>query len=269
MIDLHSHFLYNVDDGSWDIDTTIEMLHQAEEAGITHLLATPHVDEQTDDSKIKQIQAVFSEILEIIKKEKLNVKIKLAAELGYDTKLLTYTEQSWILIGQQIKYVLFELPMFNLPLNIADILFQLRLKKIIPIIAHPERNIKIQENSSLLINWIHQDCLVQINAGSVLGQFGKECQRLTEALLASRAVHFVGSDAHDPEHRSYKIFIEAHQYISNKYGTEYSNILFYENPEKIWYGNNVLNMNVMSGEKNHKNIQKIFEKLKIFRLFNR
>ena len=136
MIDLHSHFLFDVDDGSRDIHTTVEMLKQAEELGITRLLATPHIDEQTDKQKIKKIHSTFSEIQRKIKEEKINIEIKLAAEMGYDKELVQSTEQSWILIGKRNKYILFELPMFNLPLNIADVIFQLRLRNIIPVI-HP------------------------------------------------------------------------------------------------------------------------------------
>ena len=110
----------------------------------------------------------------------------------------------------------------------------------IPILAHPERNINIQDNYQLILEWIRQDCLVQINAGSIAGSFGKRCQKVTEYLLAARAIHFVGSDAHDPVHRNYQILIKAYQYISERFGEEYAQILFYKNPQKIWQGEQVI-----------------------------
>jgi protein-tyrosine phosphatase len=269
MIDLHSHFLFGIDDGAKDIDTTVEMLKQAEGLGITHLIATPHINDQTDQNKIKQIHSIFSEVKKRIKKENIQVEIKLAAELGYDTELINLSTQSWVFIGERNRYILFELPLFNLPLNIEDTLFQLRLKKIIPVLAHPERNIKIQENYKILLEWIRQDCLVQINAGSIMGQFGKPCQIVTDHLLAFRAIHFVGSDAHDPRHRRYHILIDAYQYVLKKYGKEYANILFYENPEKMWNDESVIPDNFFPYKIYQKISQKLFRKVNLFRLLNR
>ena len=265
MIDLHSHFLFGIDDGSKDLATSMEMLRQAKELGITHLLATPHVDEQTSDETIGTIKKNFSEISDRIKKEKISLNIRLGAELAYDAGLLNLSEQTWIYIDSDHKYLLLEMPLFNLPLNVADLLFQLRLKNIIPIIAHPERNVNIQKNISILQDWIRQDCIIQLNAGSIVGKFGKICQSVAEELLVEKIVHFVGSDAHDPRHRNYFVLKDAYQRISEKYGDEFASILFNQNPERIWKGDQVIKMDLPVRKRYQKISRKIFQKLNIFR----
>ena len=265
MIDLHSHFLCGIDDGARDIDTTFKMLHQAEEVGITKLLATPHINEQTNQKTIQHIHQIFYEVKQRIKKENTNIEIKLAAELEYGTELLSITRQSWVLIGKKTRYLLFELPLFNMPLNVLDLLFQIRIKNIIPVLAHPERNVTIQKNYKILYEYLQQECLIQVNAGSVMGNFGKTCQRVCHHLLEEKAIHFIGSDAHDIRNRDYHIFIAAYQYILKKYGEEYTSRLFYHNPDKVWYGE-PLPQNSDDKNKIHQKIsQKILRKINFIR----
>ena len=107
--------------------------------------------------------------------------------------------------------------------------------------------------------------MVQINAGSIIGQFGKRCKKVTEYLLAERAIHFVGSDAHDPVHRDYQILVDAYQYIRERYGKEYAQILFYINPQKIWQGEHVIVYDLNVGKNFQKISQKLFRKLKFIR----
>jgi protein-tyrosine phosphatase len=263
MIDLHSHFLFGVDDGARDIDATFKMLHQAEEVGITKLLATPHINEQTDLNSIQHIQHIFSKVKQRIKQENMNIDIKLAAELEYGMELVKVTRQSWVLIGKKSRYLLFELPLFNMPLNILDVLFQLRVKNVIPIIAHPERNVQIQKNFKILYEYLKQGCLIQINAGSVVGNFGKTCQRICHHLLEEQAIHFIGSDAHDIRNRGYQVFLTAYHYMLKKYGEEYINSLFYHNPDKVWYGEPLTEKN---DDNLHRKIsQKILRKINFIR----
>ena len=42
MIDIHSHIIAGIDDGSKDIEMTINMLKKAEKSGTTDIIATPH-----------------------------------------------------------------------------------------------------------------------------------------------------------------------------------------------------------------------------------
>ena len=93
MIDLHSHFLPGVDDGAKDMEVTREMLRQAVSAGITRLLATPHINEHTTPLAEQHIQEAYDLVQEEISDEGLPVKIELRQKSGlirlYSTGLTT------------------------------------------------------------------------------------------------------------------------------------------------------------------------------------
>ncbi|MEE9118686.1 MAG: CpsB/CapC family capsule biosynthesis tyrosine phosphatase [Calditrichia bacterium] len=239
MIDLHSHFLYGVDDGARTSDTTVQMLAQAESVGISKLLATPHVNELTTPIIAHQIKETFHAIFQLMRRAGISIRIQLAGEVNLLSTSLDLTEYDWVLIGSKNKYILVETPFQFLPDRYSEILFHLRLKKIIPVLAHPERNIKLQNEPTQLINLIKQGCLVQVDAGSITGQFGRKCQRFAERLLHARAVHVVGSDAHDPRGRNYHVLEDAFKIVETEVDNSYAQLLFEQNPGKIWDGEKI------------------------------
>ncbi len=239
MIDLHSHFLYGVDDGARTSDTTVQMLAQAESVGISKLLATPHVNELTTPVIAHQIKETFHAIFQLMRKAGISIRIQLAGEVNLLSTSLDLTEYDWVLIGSKNKYILVETPFQSLPDRYSEILFDLRLKKITPILAHPERNIKLQNEPTQLINWINQGCLVQVDAGSITGQFGRKCQRFAERLLHARAVHVVGSDAHESRGRNYHVLEDAFKVVEAEVDNSYAQLLFEQNPGKIWDGEKI------------------------------
>ena len=47
MKDLHSHILYGIDDGSKDLDVSLDILRDAYKNGVTDILVTPHYIEDS------------------------------------------------------------------------------------------------------------------------------------------------------------------------------------------------------------------------------
>jgi protein-tyrosine phosphatase len=248
MIDLHSHFLYGVDDGAENSDITIQMLAQAESVGISKLLATPHVNDMTSPVIAHLIKKSFHEIFQLIRKAKISVQIKLAGEVNLLASKLDLEEYEWVVIGQKNKYMLVETPFQSLPDRYSTNLYDLRLQKITPVLAHPERNVKLQNQPEQLINWIHQGCLIQADAGSITGQFGKKCQRFAERLLKARAIHVVGSDAHGPRGRNYHVLADAFKVVKSLVDNSYAQLLFELNPEAIWNGEKIKETAIIESE---------------------
>ena len=239
MIDLHSHFLYGVDDGARNLDMTIRMLIQAETLGITKMLATPHVNVHTTAEIEEQIHSTFESLCQVIKNQRIYVDLRLAAEVNMLENDLKWLDHSWVLIGDKTKYILVETPFRDMPKGFSDTLFQIRLKNITPVLAHPERNLTFQKHPQMLIDWIHQGCLVQADAGSLVGQFGKKCYKFADRLLKAGAIHLVASDAHEPKWRNYHILAEAFQKVHAEYDQNYAQMLFDTNPGLIWEGKKI------------------------------
>ena len=234
MIDLHSHFLPGIDDGAGDLDTSLAMIRQAVDSGITRLLATPHVNEHTTPEKEQQIRETFAMIRSEVHSAGIPLELNLSAEIRFDPALFNWIGHDWLMIGEGKKYVIFELPIQGLPVNISDHLFNLKLKGVTPIIAHPERNLVFQNQREKLFAQI--DPVVQVNAGSITGQFGPGARQLAFALLRERKAQLVCSDAHETRQRNYRVLRYAYEELERTFGKEAADLLCTENPQRILEG---------------------------------
>ncbi|MBV1822088.1 hypothetical protein KUA25_29160, partial [Bacteroidales bacterium MSK.15.36] len=103
------------------------------------------------------------------------------------------------------KYVLVEMPMFDVPMYMENIIYELCIKGYTPIIAHPERNSKIQEDPNILYEFLTRGALAQLNLPSIEGRYGEASKITGELLLKHNMIHFVGTDAHSPRSRSPRV----------------------------------------------------------------
>ena len=97
---------------------------------------------------------------------------------------------------QAVTYILVELPMHFMPQYADDFWYELRLKGVVPILAHPERYPELMANTEKLLAWRKEGLLLQCNAGSFAGKFGEAAERAAKLLLKNHLVDFIGSDAH-------------------------------------------------------------------------
>ena len=173
MIDIHSHIINEIDDGSKSIEMTITMLKKAEISGTKSIVATPHFMRGRFDVE-------YSEVLkrvEELKKEYFNDKC----------------------IGtiNGSRYMLIELPMLEFNLDeVIDTIYELQIRKIVPIIAHPERYKQFIKKPSMINALIKEGMLFQLNAGSIAGNFGKDVKKTAQRFLEHNVYSFIGSDAH-------------------------------------------------------------------------
>ena len=239
MIDLHSHFLPGIDDGAKDMDMTLDMLRQAENIGFKALVATPHINEYTTPDIILQITQIFEQVVSEKNSAGINLELALSGEIQFDANLLNWVQYDFLKIGKKKKYIIFELPIQGLPINIEDIIFQLGLKGVIPVLAHPERNTYIQRHPERLNKWIELGCVMQMNAGSLTGNFGSAIKQLSWQMLEKQKIHLVSSDAHNTGRRSYQLHITAYQQVINRLDEDYAISLFKTNPQKMWNGENI------------------------------
>jgi len=263
MIDLHSHFLYGIDDGPKNLKGSLELIKQAVQVGISKLLATPHLTESSSQQDRQRIREVFDEVKEHLVKSRLNLQIQLAAEVYYSPDMIRWAYQSWLFIGSKKSYMLFDIPMQLLPLDLPETIFQLVRRKIIPIMAHPERNRQVQAKPQLLADWIRLGCIMQMDAGSITGAFGRKCQRVATELINQGYIHLVASDAHDCLQRSFHLLAEARTLLAGKYGEEIADCLFAGNPQRILEGDELLRLPAAAAPEGRRNIlQKLSVKFK-------
>lgn len=198
MIDLHSHIIFDVDDGSKSIEDSIEMILEAVEAGFTDIIATPHYMESAYEVSKPEIKQKMDKIIEILKDNNVKINIHQGNEIYISNNIVDWLNNDIASTINNSKYVLFETPMNVEPLNLLDVVYSLLENKNVPIIAHPERYEFIQKDPNKLIELIENGVLFQANYGSITGQYGKEAQKTVVKLLQNNMIHFMGTDTHRP-----------------------------------------------------------------------
>jgi protein-tyrosine phosphatase len=130
------------------------------------------------------------------------------------------------------RYILIEFPMTFIPRCAKEVLFNIRLLGYIPIIAHPERNLKIMENPDIIEDLIELGCYFQINAGSITGQFKRKSKNVAWYLLRKSFVTVIASDSHSDKFRKPDMR-KAFFIVMKKFGINTAKDLFFRNPLKI------------------------------------
>lgn len=228
MLDMHSHILFGVDDGPETVDETMTMLEKAAEDGVTHIIATSHAFHPQFHVGEATIQSQLREIQQEIQSRNIPISIYPGQEVRLHEGILESIENNEVLTLANSKYLLLELPSQTVPAYTVNIIQSLLAKRIIPIIAHPERNKAIAEKPERLERLIRHGALAQITAGSVAGYFGKKIQKLSVQLIESNLIHTFGSDMHNATTRP-MFFKEGLQYLEKKKMGEYARILLQNN----------------------------------------
>jgi protein-tyrosine phosphatase len=205
MIDLHAHILPAVDDGAADLEESLEMVREAAEDGIETVCATPHLLERPSRRQTEFFGERFSELAAAVDRERLPVRLILGAEIYFQPEMGLLSGHSGLTINGTGRYLLYEFPMQGIPPGADEILFQLNISGMIPILAHPERNLSVLRDETVLEPLLKSGTLLQINAGSLEGRFGRQVRKCALSLLKKGMAHFIGSDAHNAADRPVRL----------------------------------------------------------------
>ncbi len=193
MIDIHSHLIPNVDDGSRSVEHTLECFREAKDAGFTDIILTSHYmtnNYETDPNELITWKNKLQEQIGSEVKLHSGMEIYICNELGElikDKKILTLANS---------KYILVELPMLT-SINYFDyVRYHCETMGLKIIMAHPERYKMVQDNPNIVKEYIDKGCLMQCNFGSITGRYGKEAKKVVKHLLKKDLVHFMASDCH-------------------------------------------------------------------------
>ena len=135
------------------------------------------------------------------------------------------------------KYLLLELPSGEVPTYTQEVVYELLLKGITPIIVHPERNRGFIEDHNLLFELVQEGALTQLTSGSIIGHFGKRVKSFSEKIIEHHLAHFIASDAHNIGTRGFSLQ-EAYEMITKTYGIHHT-IYFKENAELLLSGHSL------------------------------
>lgn len=231
MIDLHFHILPGIDDGAKTIEESIAIATKAAADGIKTIVATPHHKNGSyENPKSKIIQEVES-LNARLAEEGIDIKILPGQETRIFGEIVEAFEADELQTVNNSPYLLIELPSNHVPSYTGQILFELQVKALKPIIVHPERNAAIIEHSDTLYHLVKKGSLTQVTASSILGDFGKKIQRFSFDLIEAGMAHLIASDAHNLTSRSCRLR-EAYDLVENEFGME-ARFYFQENAQLV------------------------------------
>jgi len=109
-------------------------------------------------------------------------------------------------------------------------LYQLMDNGYKPIIAHPERNSFIETYLDSILELRENGCMIQINAESILGKYGRLCKKYAVRILKNRQADIIASDAHSTKSRTPANLKKAYDKVRRFADEKYISDLFINNP---------------------------------------
>lgn len=197
MTDIHSHLIYGVDDGSRSIEESIEILQKLKQIGFDNVIITPHFIENSEySSRNSEKEEKLLDIKNLLKSNDIDINIYIGNEIFINEDIKNLIEKGFVETLAGTNYLLIELPFHNKILNLEDVLYELKHKGYVPIIAHPERYSYFQENYKLVDELKEDGILFQSNYASIIGYYGKEAEKLLKYMLKHKYVDYLGTDIH-------------------------------------------------------------------------
>lgn len=233
MIDLHTHILPGVDDGSPDLETSLMMAETAVQSGVSVIAATCHSNqEEFRNYESEELRQCFEKLRREIEREQIPLYIVRGMELWAAGPLEKNVWAGELIPLNGSRFYLMEVPFDSEPEMIQERLTEFLNMGKVPLLAHPERYYCVQDRPNWLFEWRTLGVVAQMNKGSIFGQFGSRAEKTAEVLLKHQMVTCIASDAHGAECRTTDMrpiwdFLERH------YSKDYAALLLKKNPEQI------------------------------------
>ncbi|ALD71557.1 tyrosine protein phosphatase [Streptococcus gordonii] len=237
MIDIHSHIVFDVDDGPKTIEDSRALLEESYRQGVRTIISTSHRRKGMFETPEAKIEENFKQVQELAKEIADDLTILYGAEIYYTSDILDKLEQGEIPRLADSQYALIEFSMITPYKEIHTALSNVLRLGVTPVVAHIERYHCLENDEKKVRDLINMGCYTQINSSSVLkpklfGDTYKFMKKRAQFFLEKDLVHFVASDMHNLDPRP-PYMQEAYQIISKKYGESHAEQLFRKNQELL------------------------------------
>ena len=232
MIDIHSHLLFGVDDGSRTLEESVHVIKKLSEVGYTDIILTPHyINDSTYVSTREENLDVLKRLKVGLIRNNVNVNLYLGNEIYIDSEIANLLKNNIISSLNDTKYLLIELPMSGENEIYYDIFLDLINMGYKVILAHPERYISFQKDFNKIYELKELGVLLQSNVGSVLGDYGRGAKKTIKRLLKENLITFMGTDMHHNK-EEYTFVLKAKKKMG-KYLTQKQINNIFENNAKV------------------------------------
>jgi len=222
LIDLHSHFLPDIDDGCESVEDSLKLITQMKKLGYKKLITTPHIMSKKYPNTIQSIKKSLFEIRGMLKVKNIDIELEASAEYYFDNHFIDLVLNKELLYFGD-NYILFELPYTTRPLLLEEMIVKMVSLGYKPVLAHPERYRFLREVTEYR-KLKSLGLFFQVNINSLEGYYGHEVQKKAIMLSQKGMVDFIGSDIHHQKHMD-----------------SYKESIFSENTKMLFKKNKILN----------------------------
>jgi protein-tyrosine phosphatase len=198
--DIHSHILPGLDDGSPDVETSLQLLQSLSDVGIHKFICTPHVIGDMYRNTPETINGALSKLRNAIKQNAMSMEISAGAEYMLDDHFLELLRKKEPLMKLTKNYILTELSYSTAPEKLEKISFEININNYLPLMAHPERYPYYHKNYDAYFRMKELGFLLQVNLLSLTGYYGKNVAKAAKFILENKLADFVGTDLHHFNH---------------------------------------------------------------------
>ncbi len=231
LADLHTHLIPGVDDGAPDMDSALITLRKLFEDGVTAIAATPHLNASNPNSTRRtRADTAWRELVERARRELPDLELFRGYEIQLDTPELDLSDPALRLAGS--RFALVEFYSFTVPDHSAEALARIGAGGYVPIVVHPERYWGYDRDFSVVPEWRRAGALVQLNSGSLLGEYGDNVRLTALRFLKESWVDVIASDNHARPDRCPSLR-QLWDYMARRGVEEKARLLLSTNPHRI------------------------------------
>ncbi len=194
--DLHIHLLPGMDDGPADMEESLALLRQAFEAGTRRFCATPHFGPPHGFWERRRARRLVEDLEARAAEAGWPAEIRLGAEVSLFPEIVEEARKGTLPALGSGKYLLLETPAGVLPPHFPEFLFRFRSTGLVPVLAHPERTEVFWRHPERMRDLVGAGALIQVTAGSLVGEGGRKVRRTARRFLEAGWVHALASDGH-------------------------------------------------------------------------
>jgi len=201
-IDMHSHLLPGIDDGLQEVEQSVEFIKDLKALGYKKLYCTPHILSDLYPNKPETILPKLELVRAALKVAGVDMPVDAAAEYMIDhefAELISKSKKESLLTIAG-DYILVEMSYLSPSPNFDQVIFDLRMMGLQPILAHPERYNYYHQKFEQYERFKEQGCKLQVNLLSLSGGYGPHVKKVAENLFKNGMVDFLGTDMHHSRH---------------------------------------------------------------------
>ena len=241
-VDIHAHILPGLDDGPTTLEDSLGMARMAMLDGTEIIVATPHYRDVELAYISPETVTELSDTLDAalrndgVGRNSQTIRVLSGMTHRLDTSLQDLVDSGRAVTLNRTRFLLVEPPFTRLPSHADDMIGRLLTQRLVPVIAHPERNREFQRHPNRLRNLVDDGVIVQIASGSIMGRNGTKAQRTAERFISDGVAHVVASEMHSSYAPRSPLLTGAFNIVANLVGDREAINLFELNPTMILEG---------------------------------